>query len=108
MTYSKRNGGPSAAQERLEALERCDDGFRLAEADLRLRHEGEILGYRQSGGVTLRFVDLEEDTDIIEWARADADELLRYSRDLSAAAARPLRLEVIERYGDVFREVGGG
>ncbi len=108
MTYAKRNGRASAAQERLAALERTSDGFALAEADLRLRHEGEILGYRQSGGVSLRFVDLEEDTDIIEWARADAEELLRYSRDLSSSSLAPLRLEVVKRYGDVFKEVSGG
>ena len=98
----------SPAMERLEALAKTADGFELAEMDLRLRHEGEILGLRQSGGVTLRFVDLDADGALIEAAHEDAVELLRYARTLDATATRPLRHEVIARYGDVFKEVSGG
>ena len=108
VTFARKNGRPSAAQERLEALENTSDGFELAEIDLRLRHEGEILGFRQHGGVSLRFVDLEADTDLIEHARSDALELLRYARGLAAPALEPLRVEVVRRYGDVFKEVSGG
>ena len=108
MTHAKGNGGRSAAQDRLQALEKSSDGFSLAEMDLRLRHEGEILGLRQSGGVSLRFVDLDSDADLIEWAHRDAQELLRYARSLDATATLPLRHEVIRRYGDVFKEVSGG
>ena len=101
-------GGASARPpfvQRLEALAKTDDGFELAEMDLRLRHEGEILGLRQHGGVSLRFVDLDADVDVIEHAHEDADELLRYSRDLGAVATLPLRHEVVSRYGDVFRRL---
>ncbi len=108
VTFARKSGRASAAQERLEALEATSDGFKLAEIDLRLRHEGEILGFRQHGGVSLRFVDLEADGELIEAARGDALELLRYARRLDAPALRPLRLEVVRRYGDVFKEVGGG
>ena len=52
--------------------------------------------------MTLRFVDLDADTPIIEAAHDDAEELLRYSRDLGAVATMPLRQEVVLRYGDVF------
>ncbi len=100
--------GAGTAEQRMKALENTSDGFALAELDLKLRHEGEILGFRQHGGVTLRFVDLESDVDIIEAAQRDARELLRYSRDLGAVATRPLRIEVVRRYGDVFKEVSGG
>lgn len=103
-----RRGKRTPALERLEALAKTDDGFELAEMDLRLRHEGEILGLRQHGGVSLRFVDLDADVDVIEHAHEDADELLRYSRDLGAVATLPLRHEVVSRYGDVFKEVSGG
>ena len=98
----------SPSMERLEALAGTSDGFTLAELDLRLRHEGEILGLRQSGGVTLRFVDLDADGDLIEAAHADAVALLGYARSLAATATLPVRHEVIERYGDVFKEVSGG
>ena len=100
--------GRSTARERLEALERTSDGFALAELDLRLRHEGEILGLRQHGGVFLRFVDLDADSAIIEAAHMDAREILRYAHALEAPATLPLRYEVVRRYGDVFKEVGGG
>ena len=98
----------TVASDRLESLEKSEDGFTLAEEDLRLRHEGEILGLRQHGGVTLRFVDLDADTDIIDAAHEDARELLRYAPTLSSQATLPLRLQVIERYGNIFKEVSGG
>lgn len=108
MTHSKGNGGASAAQERLQSLEKTSDGFTLAQMDLRLRHEGEILGYRQHGGVTLRFVDLDADEDLIEWAHLDAVELLRYACNLDSVATRPLRDAVATRYRHIFKEVSGG
>ena len=108
MTHSKGNGGASAAQDRLQSLEKTSDGFPLAQMDLRLRHEGEILGYRQHGGVTLRFVDLDADEDLIEWAHLDAVELLRYACNLDSVATRPLREAVAMRYRHIFKEVSGG
>ena len=108
MTHSKGNGGASAAQDRLQSLEKTSDGFTLAQMDLRLRHEGEILGYRQHGGVTLRFVDLDADEELIEWAHLDAVELLRYACTLDSVATRPLRDAVAMRYRHIFKEVSGG
>ena len=46
--------------------------------------------------------------DVYKRQHEDADELLRYSRDLGAVATLPLRHEVVSRYGDVFKEVSGG
>ena len=108
MTHSKGNGSASAAQDRLQSLEKTSDGFTLAQMDLRLRHEGEILGYRQHGGVTLRFVDLDADEELIEWAHLDAVELLRYACNLDSVATRPLRDAVATRYRHIFKEVSGG
>ena len=102
------SGKKSPALDRLEALERTSDGFELAEQDLRLRNEGEILGLRQHGGVTLRYVDLDRDADLIEWAHDDALELLMYAPSLNAPATLPMRCEVVDRYGDIFKEVSGG
>lgn len=101
-------GSRSRAEERLRALERTEDGFALAELDLRLRHEGEILGFRQSGGITLRFVDLEADVELIEAAHGDAEDLLARSPALEDPKDAALRAEVVARYGDVLREVSGG
>lgn len=98
---------PNAAA-RMEALERTTDGFELAEEDLRLRREGDIMGLRQSGDAVLRFVDLARDADLVVDARADARERMEGDSRLVSIANAPVREEVIRRYGDVFTEVGGG
>ena len=67
-----------AAQARLQALVDSNDGFALAEADLELRGEGQLLGTRQSGWSDLRFTRLREDRDLLERAR----ELARDLRDV--------------------------
>jgi len=62
------------AQERLEVFQATDDGFRLAEADLRLRGPGEFFGVRQSGVPELRVADLT-DTRLVELTRTLASKL---------------------------------
>jgi ATP-dependent DNA helicase RecG len=62
------------AQERLEVFQATDDGFRLAEEDLRLRGPGDFFGVRQSGVPELRVADLS-DTPLIELARSLAMKL---------------------------------
>ncbi len=57
------------ARQRLEILEQTTDGFRVAEADLRLRGPGELLGRSQSGLPSFRFVDLATDLELVEAAR---------------------------------------
>jgi ATP-dependent DNA helicase RecG len=65
-----------SARERLEAMVRTNDGFELAEVDLDIRGEGQLLGVRQAGLSDLRFTRLRADRDLIERARAAADELV--------------------------------
>ena len=66
------------AVRRLEALVETSDGFELAEVDLELRGEGQLLGTRQSGLSDLKFARLTRDRELItrarEWAQALADE----------------------------------
>jgi ATP-dependent DNA helicase RecG len=57
------------ARTRLRVLEETTDGFRIAEADLRLRGPGELLGQQQSGMPRFRFGDLATDLDLIQQAR---------------------------------------
>ena len=59
---------PEAGQ-RLRVLEETNDGFRIAEADLKLRGPGELLGGQQSGLPRFRFGNLVEDLDLIQQAR---------------------------------------
>jgi len=60
------------ARQRLEVLAETTDGFRIAEADLRLRGPGDFLGRQQSGLPPLRFGDLTRDCSLIERARGIA------------------------------------
>jgi ATP-dependent DNA helicase RecG len=57
------------AQARLKILEETNDGFKIAEADLKLRGPGELLGREQSGMAKFRFGNLVEDLDLIRQAR---------------------------------------
>ena len=63
------------AQRRLEALVEISDGFKLAEVDLELRGEGQLLGVRQSGLPDLKFASLTRDRKLVEKARRWAEEL---------------------------------
>ena len=57
------------ARQRLKVLEETADGFRIAEADLKLRGPGELLGRQQSGLPNFRFGNLVDDLDLIRQAR---------------------------------------
>jgi ATP-dependent DNA helicase RecG len=65
-----------AGSARLQALVEHSDGFKLAEIDLTLRKEGELVGTRQSGLGEFKFASLPEDADLLERARARAKEIL--------------------------------
>jgi ATP-dependent DNA helicase RecG len=69
------------ARERLRVLEETLDGFRIAEADLKLRGPGELLGRQQSGRPRFRFGDLVDDLDLIRCARALAAPTAERSRE---------------------------
>ncbi len=64
-----------SAVERLEAMVETTDGFELAERDLEIRGEGQLLGARQSGFSDLRFVRLRRDKDLLGRAREAARRL---------------------------------
>jgi ATP-dependent DNA helicase RecG len=81
-----------AARARLEILRESEDGFRIAEEDLRLRGEGEVLGSRQSGAPGFRLAKLEIHGSLLALARRQAETALAASANLSGEANRPLRL----------------
>lgn len=66
----------SAAKERLGIMEATSDGFKIAEKDLEIRGEGEVLGTRQAGIHNFRIANLARDLDILTAARKAADQLL--------------------------------
>jgi ATP-dependent DNA helicase RecG len=71
------------AVARLEALVASTDGFELAEKDLELRGEGQLLGTRQAGLSEFRFTRLRADRQLLERAREIAEELVAYEGPLN-------------------------
>jgi len=69
-----------AAQQRLAALESTNDGFAIAEMDLRLRGPGEYLGTRQAGLPALRIANLLRDQEILEWAQRLANHFIEHEK----------------------------
>jgi ATP-dependent DNA helicase RecG len=70
------------ARERLKIVERVQDGFKLAEEDLRIRGPGDYLGTRQSGLPNLRMARIS-DQDILSLARREAMRILEADPELS-------------------------
>jgi ATP-dependent DNA helicase RecG len=77
------------ARERLKLVERINDGFELAEEDLRLRGPGDYMGTRQSGLPDLKVARIT-DQDILDLARQEATRLLDADPDLSRDENAPL------------------
>ena len=70
----------AVAKERLGIMEETSDGFKIAEKDLEIRGQGEILGTRQSGIQNFRLGNIVRDLDILAVARAEAEEYLTTRR----------------------------
>ncbi|MBP7241747.1 ATP-dependent DNA helicase RecG [Amaricoccus sp.] len=88
-----------SARARLEVMRDTEDGFRIAEEDLRLRGAGDVLGTAQSGLPRFRIADLETQAELMGAAQEDARLLLARDPDLASprgGAARVL-LHLLER-----------
>jgi ATP-dependent DNA helicase RecG len=84
---------------RLRALARHDDGFKLAEIDLELRGEGEIVGTRQHGSAEFRVARLPEDLELLEAAYRRAQEILAADPDLEEPDHTLLAVALHSAYG---------
>ena len=92
--------------ERLRAFAATDDGFEIAELDLRERGMGDLIGARQSGGFELRQARLPDDEDLLAEARVQAERILAGDPALQRTANQALRARVLARYPravDFFR-----
>jgi ATP-dependent DNA helicase RecG len=95
------------ASERLRVLTETSDGFKIAEADLRLRGPGEFFGTRQHGLPELKIADLIEDFDLLRMARRDAFAIVAEDPDLAQPGHQSLRNEMIRLYGGKLGLVAG-
>jgi len=101
-----QNDATGAALEKLQVLEKTNDGFEIAEADLRLRGPGDILGTAQTGLPPLGLGDLVRDADIMTEARRAAREILAADPELKKPENARLRAHV-ERHA-VAQELAEG
>jgi len=80
-----------AARARMEIMRETEDGFRIADEDLRLRGAGDVLGTAQSGLPRFRIADLERQTALLALAHKDARLLLDRDPDLTTDRGRAVR-----------------
>lgn len=80
------------AKARLSILRESDDGFAIADEDLRLRGEGDILGTRQSGCPGFQIARLDLHSDLVSAAREAAHALVAQDQNLDGADALPLQI----------------
>ena len=78
------------ARTRIATMVRTNDGFEIAETDLRLRGPGDLLGTQQSGLPQLRIADLVEDAGLLQLARQSAMRVLDEDPDLAEPRHAPI------------------
>ncbi|WP_162126154.1 ATP-dependent DNA helicase RecG [Flavobacterium phycosphaerae] len=86
----------SDSKIRLETMCKTNDGFEIAEVDLKLRGPGDIMGKQQSGVLNLQIADLVRDKDILLLARHKAMDLLKRDASMSLPEHQTLRTVFIE------------
>ena len=90
LVYSKSLS--SLGRKRLEILRKTDNGFRIAEEDLRIRGGGDTLGLQQSGIPKFKLADLRYHADILSWAQEDARKIINENPNLMGLEGSGIRL----------------
>lgn len=88
----------STARERLDALVQSNDGFVIAEEDLRIRGPGEFFGFRQWGMPEFRVANIVRDGELLQQARQEAFALLKQDPGLKASAHQGLRDAMLRKW----------
>jgi ATP-dependent DNA helicase RecG len=94
--------------ERLRIMTKTDDGFVIAEEDLRIRGPGEFLGTRQSGLPGFRVGNILRDADLLQRAKVEAEKLLKGDPELSRAENAIIRSLVENRWKQKIERLRGG
>lgn len=96
------------AAERLAAITSTQDGFQIAEFDLRLRGPGEFLGERQHGLPDFKIADIVRDLDLLNVARKYAFDITAKKIKLSGEELSALKKVVMKRYSGLFENLSAG
>lgn len=92
----------SDAQTRISTMVHTNDGFEIAEVDLRLRGPGDLMGTQQSGLLNLKIADIVRDNDVLKTARYYAQQILKEDPDLSSSKNKLIR----KGYAVIMKESG--
>ncbi len=84
------------AKTRLQTMTQTNDGFQIAEVDLKLRGPGDLMGTQQSGLLNLKIADIVKDNSILQSARHHAIRLLKKDPNLEAPEHEPLKKRFME------------
>lgn len=91
-------------KERLEILNKSNDGFYIASEDLRLRGPGDVFGIRQSGSLDFKLADIFQDSEILKHASEAADEILADDPGLLKAEHQLLKTALEHTLSDMELE----
>ncbi|MDD6790235.1 MAG: ATP-dependent DNA helicase RecG [Lachnospira sp.] len=100
------NDKSPAAMKRLSVLAHTDDGFKIAEEDLKLRGPGEFFGDRQSGEFAFAAGDIFADSDILKEAAQAAEEIRRQDPELERDENAPLKRKLSEFTQEQLSKIG--
>lgn len=98
----------ATAAERLAAIASTQDGFQIAEFDLKLRGPGEFLGERQHGLPSFRMADIVTDLNLLKVARKYAFDIISKKIKLSSDELAILRDEIRRQFGGMFENLSAG
>ncbi|MBP3198016.1 MAG: ATP-dependent DNA helicase RecG, partial [Butyrivibrio sp.] len=90
------------AVQRLDIMNKSNDGFKIAEEDLRQRGPGDLFGVRQSGELGFKIGDIYHDADLVKESAMDADRILAMDPDLSLPQHRVMKQTLAPKSANFF------
>ena len=99
--------GKESSMERLSVLNKSNDGFFIAEEDLKLRGPGDLFGIRQSGAMEFKIADIYQDSELLKKVSMTVDQLLGRDPELQSDNHSPLKQYLEENAGNFvdFRSI---
>lgn len=91
--------------QRLSILNRSNDGFKIAEEDLKLRGPGDFFGLRQSGDMNFKIGDIYTDAEILKSAAALADQIIKEDKALLLPEHQAMRARFSAYMQNQFGEI---